>query len=294
MKILSGFGFDQTGPYFVIDEVIAHNTNRYRSYIIDHNFSIKPQADKFCIGRYDLRNFDSFPCPNRALLTGKKENVCYDCFKFNSFNPSFYNLPVNQISEKQRAYNSSPHHVYLAFFAGNMVKVGISHHERSLTRWLEQGARVAGILYKCDNAYQARAYEESISKNLRLSETIRNDQKRAQLKKRIHHEQAIAILKSLTEDINKFSDPPVTTPLYSSLDENYLHKNAVSTSVIDVTDERPLQVSGTGSGLIGDILIFENAGQQFMVSLKKFMGHQILFDEVIIRQSFAPTQTSLF
>jgi len=294
IKILSGYGYNADGPYFVIDEINGKLATRIHQTIIGHDFTIRPLSFRYCIGSYDLKTFHSVPCPHISSMTNKKGIVCFECSKSNSFNPSFYNVPVSSLSLKQQEYNLRPHHVYLALFGEHQVKVGISQKKRHLTRWLEQGARVATVIFECDNAYLAREIEEKISKELRLAETIRSDQKRQYLKNRTDLEKAAAILEGWITRISALFEQQITSQLPTKLDQYYLQDNIIQTNIIDISNELPESISGKGIGLIGDTLIFENEHQQFMFSLKKIIGQQILFENFVVNQHFAPTQISLF
>jgi len=294
IKVLSGYGFSAEGPYFIIDEIDGKLVNRIHQHIIGHDFTIRPLSFKFCIGSYDLKTFHSVPCPHISSMTNKKGIVCFECSKSNSFNPSFYNVPVSSLSLKQQEYNLRPHNVYLALFDEHHIKVGISQKNRILTRWLEQGARVATVIFECDNAYLAREIEEKISKELRLAETLRNDQKRQYLKHHTDFEKASAILDELIPKIGALFEQQITRQAPTRLDEYYLQNNIIHTNIIDISNELPESISGRGIGLIGDTLIVENEDQQFMFSLKKIIGQQILFEDFVVNQHFAPTQISLF
>jgi Protein of unknown function (DUF2797) len=293
LQILSGYGFEEQQPYFVVDVLEKNKTVRKKIKIIGNNFTIQSLLPRYCVGRYDLLTFDSFPCPNAQLLSAK-ENICYDCFKFNSFNPSFYNMPFGQLSIKQRAYNLGMHHVYLAYFSKSHIKVGISHQLRNHTRWLEQGARIATVIYKCENAYDAREIEEKISGALKLSESFRGDQKRQLLKDTIVEADAAVSFDDLKNKIEIAIHQKPLTSEYVNLDHHYLNGNKIQQTIIDVSNELPLIVSGTGVGLIGDTLLFENSQQQFMVSLKKIISHEIQMNDQIVKQKFTPLQISLF
>lgn len=294
IKVLSGYGFNADGPYFIIDEIDGKLATRIHRNIIGRDFTIRPLPSRFCIGSYDLKTFHAIPCPHISSMTHKKGNVCFDCSKSNSFNPSFYNVPVSSLSLKQQEYNLRPHHVYLALFDEHHIKVGISQKNRILTRWLEQGARVATVIFECDNAYLAREIEEKISKELRLAETLRNDQKRQYLKHHTDFEKASAILDELIPKISALFEQQITHQAPTRLDEYYLQNNSIRTNIIDISNELPESISGRGIGLIGDTLIVENEHQQFMFSLKKIIGQQISLENLVVKQHFAPTQISLF
>ena len=294
IKVLSGYGFNADGPYFIIDEIDGKLATRIHRNIIGRDFTIRPLPSRFCIGSYDLKTFHAIPCPHISSMTHKKGNVCFDCSKSNSFNPSFYNVPVSSLSLKQQEYNLRPHHVYLALFDEHHIKVGISQKNRILTRWLEQGARVATVIFECDNAYLAREIEEKISKELRLAETLRNDQKRQYLKHHTDFEKASAILDELIPKISAIFEQQITHQAPTRLDEYYLQNNIIHTNIIDISNVLPESISGRGIGLIGDTLIVENEHQQFMFSLKKIIGQQISLENLVVKQHFAPTQISLF
>jgi len=294
IQVLSGYGFNADGPYLVIDEIDVKLATRVHRNIIGRDFTIRPLSSRFCIGSYDLKTFHAIPCPHISSMTHKKGNVCFDCSKSNSFNPSFYNVPVSSLSLKQQEYNLRPHHVYLALFDEHHIKVGISQKNRILTRWLEQGARVATVIFECDNAYLAREIEEKISKELRLAETLRNDQKRQYLKHHTDFEKASAILNGLIPKISALFEQQITRQAPTRLDEYYLQNNSIHTNIIDISNELPESISGRGIGLIGDTLIVENEHQQFMFSLKKIIGQQISLENLVVKQHFAPTQISLF
>ena len=294
IKVLSGYGFNADGPYLLIDEIDGKLATRVHRNIIGCDFTIRPLPSRFCIGSYDLRTFHAIPCPHISSMTHKKGNVCFDCSKSNSFNPSFYNVPVSSLSLKQQEYNLRPHHVYLALFDEHHIKVGISQKNRILTRWLEQGARVATVIFECDNAYLAREIEEKISKELRLAETLRNDQKRQYLKHHTDFEKASAILDELIPKISALFEQQITHQAPTRLDEYYLQNNSIRTNIIDISNELPESISGRGIGLIGDTLIVENEHQQFMFSLKKIIGQQISLENLVVKQHFAPSQISLF
>jgi len=294
IKVLSGYGFNADGPYFIIDEIDGKLATRIHRNIIGRDFTIRPLPSRFCIGSYDLKTFHAIPCPHISSMTHKKGNVCFDCSKSNSFNPSFYNVPVSSLSLKQQEYNLRPHHVYLALFDEHHIKVGISQKNRILTRWLEQGARVATVIFECDNAYLAREIEEKISKELRLAETLRNDQKRQYLKHHTDFEKTSAILDELIPKISTLFEQQITHQAPTRLDEYYLQNNSIRTNIIDISNELPESISGRGIGLIGDTLIVENADQQFMFSLKKIIGQQISLENLVVKQHFTPTQISLF
>jgi hypothetical protein len=293
--IFSGYEIQKENSFFVFDSYETANVDRDKISIFETPFTITRFKQRFCIGRYDLKTFESFACPHRKNLSDDvKGNICMDCFKFNSFNPSFYNMRASDLSSKQREYNLSPHNVYLVAFSEAHIKVGISHHERTLTRWLEQGARVATIIYKCENAYDAREIEERITKELKLLESYRGDSKRQLLSEPLKNDKILIRLDDTRKKIENYLNSKTVQSENFDLNEYYLRNETLSKNIIDVSNESPLIISGLGIGLIGDTLIFKNGNQQFMVSLKKIQSHQISFISTMTKQNFKPVQISLF
>lgn len=124
---------------------------------------------KYCAGWVDFENRCSQICPDYATVDEKYEN-CLKCRDKTGFNPAFYN--ANSVSAQQEKINQNPHFVYLAYFAPNVIKVGISQEERGIRRLLEQGARLAIKLETFSSALIARQYEAKISKLDGIVETL--------------------------------------------------------------------------------------------------------------------------
>ena len=131
---------------------------------LDFDFSIK-----YCTGWVDFENRYSQICPDYATVDEKYEN-CLKCRDKTGFNPAFYN--ASSVSVQQEKINQNPHFVYLAYFAPNVIKVGISQEERGIRRLLEQGARLAIKLETFSSALIARQYEAKISKLDGIVETL--------------------------------------------------------------------------------------------------------------------------
>jgi hypothetical protein len=62
------------------------------------------------------------------------------------------------------------------------------------------------------------------------------------------------------------------------LNPAYLGSRKLQDRITDVSDTKPLMVSGTGIGMVGDTLIVEYQDHQFMLSLSALMGSSLLFE----------------
>jgi hypothetical protein len=185
--------------------------------------------------------------------------------------------------------------VYLAYFTDGLIKVGISSEKRKAVRWVEQGARVVAHILTCPNAYEARHNEEMISKALKLPEVVLGKKKRSILTYALDESGAKSALVDLIKRIQEKLSVTCHHDRIDSLDSSYNPNSIVlNNTIIDLSDEVEKKISGAFIGLYGDILVVENGSNQFMLSLKKIIGHRVEFTDRIEKVSFEPQQISLF
>lgn len=292
---LSGYGFDQSGSFLRLDHHENGSINRELFYLIGKSFTLKKQFGRYCTGQFDLKTLENDACPNAAELLSPKATVCFDCFDFIGFNPAFYHLEQHQISAQQRAYNQTEHIVYLAYFAPGLIKVGISSNDRKEHRWKEQGARFIAHVYTVPNAYEARHIEEKISTKLKLPEVVLGKKKRDLLNTKLDFSAAKADFSSLMDQIDAVLPNPANRERVYDMDEYYNPSKAkLGFTIIDVSEHSDGKISGKCIGLYGDIVLFENGGQQFMFSLKKMISYKVAFSDRVEGMDFEPQQISLF
>ena len=165
--LLSYASFNTDNKPFVecqVDGKIERHELFEQNLSLEFDFSVK-----YCTGWVDFENRCSQICPDHATVDEKYEN-CLKCRDKTGFNPAFYN--ASSVSVQQEKINQNPHFVYLAYFAPNVIKVGISQEERGIRRLLEQGARLAIKLETFSSALIARQYEAKISKLDGIAETL--------------------------------------------------------------------------------------------------------------------------
>jgi len=292
---LSGYGFDQKGAFLRLDHHEGERFRRELFYPLEKTFTIKKLPSRYCTGQFDLKTLENDVCPNAAKLLSPKANVCFDCFDFIGFNPAFYHLQQHQISPQQRHYNQTEHIVYLAYFEAGLIKVGISSNARKEHRWKEQGARFIAHIYTVPNAYEARHIEEKISTTLKLPEVVLGKKKRSLLNVRNVYDAVKQEFYLLMDRIDSVIPNPCDRDKVMDMEQFY-NPNGIrlSSTIIDVSEHVDGKISGRCLALYGDILLFENGGQQFMCSLKKIISHEVLFTIGEEKVDFEPQQTSLF
>lgn len=269
--IFSGYAFDNEGPYLILDQLtqaarsIKHVRGAVMTLTIDHK-------EQHCIGRYDILSGIAAPCPRRSIAA-EKRLVCVECNKAIAFNPAYYNRP-EAMSEKQRMYNEQPHVVYLALFTHGVVKVGTANVRRVRTRWLEQGARLAVIVCECSNAYSAREMEVGVSELLGVGEAVRGATKRKYINMSLDSQKAHVELEHCASVIaSKYG----LDHSYDIEDLNceYLGHFDIRSAVMDLTGSARTVVSGRGIGMIGEVLLLEQAQRKYMFSLKSILGRVV-------------------
>ena len=244
---------------------------------------------KYCAGWVDFENRCSQICPDQAAVDEKYEN-CLKCRDKTGFNPAFYN--ANSVSAQQEKINQNPHFVYLAYFAPNVIKVGISQEERGIRRLLEQGARLAIKLETFSSALIARQYEAKISKLDGIAETLPVHKKMELIKQPF--DRAIGereLRQKLLEIEQKIG---VSFPKSELIPcEDYFHTASVDLSHVVLMKDYS-QLVGHVRSVIGSIVITDYDGQLLAYNVKKFIGYRAQKVDGVIDIEIPSTQLALF
>jgi len=294
-RILSGYSYDEEGPFFNIDTSGPGSIKRIRFHFRDKVFSIVCLNGRYCTGYYDLESFDSFGCPDAKRLRDEvKSNNCRSCNERSGFNPAFYNSR-EQLSPQQAKYNERPHIVYLANFGRGAMKVGIASEDRSMVRLLEQGARAAGKIARCKDAYRAREIEHAIHSKLGISEAMTARKKRELLSKEFNAGDAAREVRDVSARVRDLIGEDVERdPVIEDFTAGYFADNRMGLPLTDVTETSPMAISGKCVGMVGDVLFMENDGEFYMMSVKGMVSHPIMIEEGVVTPMPKRPQLSLF
>lgn len=295
--VLVGSGFDESGPYLALNDVEDGQQRRY--YVQGKTFSLKRLPQRLCIGRFDLGTGAKSPCPLHVeLLPDAKDAMCPACQEATGFNPSFYHSDF--VSPQQRAYNLTPHVVYLAYFAPGYVKAGITSAARGVRRLLEQGARAGCIVGRFDDAYQARELEAAlvaqegivetmrVAKKLELLANVRYDADEALVTLERERARLAGIEAVRTAGIDAAEQPRDFSPYY-------FDGPSPSCDVMQIPEGFADVCGGRCVGMVGCILVFDQQGTSYLASIKDAESHciDLLEGEVACTYDFAPQQMSL-
>lgn len=295
--VLADYGFDEDGPYLSLNDLESKTQRRYS--VRDKTFSLRRLAQRHCVGRFDLDTGARTVCPlDVVLLPDAKDDMCPACQEATGFNPSFYYADF--VSPQQRAYNLTPHFVYLAYFAPHFVKAGITAEVRGMNRLLEQGARSARVVGHFEDAYQARELEAVLCAQSGILETMRASKKADLLaSERYDAREAAAVLDNVVARLGGMQavieagfDPSEAEQDLSSF---YFGSTSPSFEDMQPADSDPNLCGGHCVGMVGCVLVFKQQGTHFLASLKNWESHEIDLteDEVLCTYDFAPQQMSL-
>lgn len=267
--LLNQVGFlDPQTPY--LRNIVNQNEELFK-LVFGQSLTIEfDLSQHFCIGWRDIKTGQRFGCPQQNKTDPKYEQ-CKDCMNKTGFNPAFYYS--TELSTAQADYNAQAHIVYLAHFADNLIKVGITNAQRRWSRLLEQGARQAIILDTFPSANVARSYEADISK-LGFTENLLLSRKLELIKQPYDIELAQQQLKQAQTKIETQLNTKFEQAEQLNLDPYYFQadfKTQELGRLINVTDQA--KISGQVQGMLGSILLCSNQDRLLALPLKKFTGY---------------------
>lgn len=289
--VFSGLGYNADGPYLQMNDIEAKK--QMRLPVLGRTFTLKKLPQRYCIGPFDLKTYESSACDLSAELPDEstyKDDMCPACREKTGFNPAFYN--AESISPQQRAYNLTPHFVYMAYFSPAHLKVGISSETRGIERLLEQGARVAGILKRYPNADEARALEAHLCSQDGILETMRLGTKNKLLSESFDAQSA---MDCVYETARRFDIEPECGVL--DLTPYYFGKVDKVPDLIQVPDGSPEDMcAGRCVGMIGGTLALEQDGNVFVIPVKDWETHavEITVGEVLCEYEYELQQMGLW
>ena len=285
--LLSYASFNADNKPFVecqVDGKIERHELFGQDLSLEFDFSVK-----YCAGWVDFENHCSQICPDHATVDEKYEN-CLKCRDKTGFNPAFYN--ASSVSVQQEKINQNPHFVYLAYFAPNVIKVGISQEERGIRRLLEQGARLAVKLETFSSALIARQYEAKISKLDRIAETLPVHKKMELIKLPFDRAAGERELRQKLLEIEQKIG--VSFPKSELIPcEDYFQTAGVDLSRVVLMKDYS-QLVGRVRSAIGSIVITDYDGQPLAYNLKKLIGYRAQKVDGVIDIEIPSTQLALF
>ena len=231
-------------------------------------------SEKWCTGWLDFENRCSQVCPDSATVDGKYDQ-CLACRNRTGFNPAFYHAA--EVSEQQQKLNQTPHYLYLAYLAPNVVKVGISQEARGVKRLLEQGARAAVRLETFPTALVARQYEAKIAGLNGFVEHVTQSKKLNFLQQAFDAQQARAELERAVASVERQLGVRFEAAECIDTERHFYHQPTDVTRAKDVTDQEC--IVGEVRAMIGPLLITRWQDELLVYNLKRYIGYRAQHDE---------------
>jgi len=175
MQVLGlGYGWWDEGPFLRVRNLHDHVV---RELPLDSELSLAVLPDRRCTGYYDGER--SHPCPDgERLRTG---TTCASCQQRDAFRPCMTcdGTRCPRLSASMRRYCRQDHHLYLACFGDETIKVGTASHPRRRRRVVEQGPLAAVRVARAEGP-TIKQMERALSQGA-FTETMRRSRKTALL-----------------------------------------------------------------------------------------------------------------
>ena len=286
--LLSNVGFDRDEKPFI---TLQRETTFHNLSPLEKELTITfDTSTRFCTGWRDITTGERFPCPTNTPLDAKYEQ-CPACQRRTGFNPAFYH--ASSVSAQQEEWNQQPHILYLAYFASNLIKVGITLAARGNSRLLEQGARSALILDTFPTAHIARQYEAKIAALPGFVETVLVSKKIEALHAPFDTRKADDILQASRQTIEK--SLVTTFPQNSVLHlDSFFFPEGVPLLNEAFDCQSMAKIAGSVQGMLGSLLFCEQQDTSLFLPLKKFVGYRLILSDTLEEIELPDRQVSLF
>ncbi len=194
-------------------------------------------------------------------------------------------------SDKAKKFCDEVHHVYLAYFANDKLKVGTAASYRRYERLLEQGAIYSIFLAKVPNGRLARKIESEISKlgvttrvnSLYKMNNFVIDRSQEEIERMLMNEYQTILQKVSEENKGFFIKPEYNN--FTNISDR-VRKNLVEESrqlnLFGGMDEpehreydkisKPEKIDGTIKAVVGNLMLLEKNNKYSVVNMKNLEG----------------------
>lgn len=168
--------------------------------LLSGEFCFRILNERRCIGWIDFGRSEIMSCPDMAVI---KRYQCDACRQREGFMPCVmcngFNCPP--LKPAVEAYCRQTHHLYLASFGDNNIKVGTTSASRKYIRLLDQGPLAAAYVATAPGP-TIKQMEYNVSR-LGYTEAMRRTQKRALLSSGMSENEARQLVLTALEDITR-------------------------------------------------------------------------------------------
>ena len=254
--------------------------------------------EKYCKGYYDLIKKEIVPCQSFTNLTDSGYSQCKECQEKSGFDLCLgcNGSTCQTNSGKARNFCHEGHHVYLAYFANDKLKVGTAASYRRYERILEQGALYSIFLAQTPNGRMARQIESQISKlgiasRVNFSYKMNNfiiDREQEEIDRMLMQKYE-SILRSIDERCKKYFIKPeynnftnISNKVRQNLLEESRQLNLFGGMDAPVHKEyerisKPEDISGEIQATVGSLILLKSGVRYSVVNMKSLEGWLVDF-----------------
>lgn len=244
--------------------------------VLSGTISFRIRPGRYCTGHHDGTGWRACPDGSRA----SRGSMCGPCFGRDAFRPCMTcdGLRCPRLSRAILEYCQSDHHMYLACFGDDTVKVGTAVHRRRDQRIIEQGPLAAARVARAPGPRIKQM--ESMLVASGFTETMRRSRKTVLMRGSMSEEAARALVQScvgsleaiLADDYHEHLHAPV----FVDLPPMAVASRSLAINELRVEDDRV--VEGAVVGAVGHLLFVEDTDGRFALDLGELRGRWIEWD----------------
>ncbi len=259
------------------------NKNEDEYISVPGSIKIKKTGLRMCVGTINPKTQEYIGCNNTVAGVDTQCNRCKYAYEFYKCVSCHGQRPCKNNNKYSLDYCDSPHYVYLAYFAGDKIKVGTASEMRWKERLLEQGALIAFLVAKVQSGQMARSIEKQIM-NCGVAGMVINSYKMKNFFVPLDEETAkhklLDCLNGFVDNILEYKQYFLKEPQYVCF-RTLLEKVCVSEGTqVEITNNVD-SLCGNIKLIVGKILILEQDGKLKMINTKKLESNIYdVFEEV--------------
>lgn len=217
--------------------------------------------DRRCAGRIDFEQLRRLPCEERTVLeSGTQCAVCRaregfaECIRCDG-------LSCPPLAPAVHRYCTGTHHLYLATFGGEEVKVGTASKQRRRARLVEQGALVAAYVATAPGP-EIKQLERAVA-DLGYPTAMRRREKLALLGSQVNEAEAEARVLAALDEISRALPDSMHEALHppEPMRQPALARRARTYSYLQSLPLRPgSTVAGEVLGAVGSLVVLDDGG----------------------------------
>ncbi|MCA9691768.1 MAG: DUF2797 domain-containing protein [Nannocystaceae bacterium] len=274
-----GYGWRQDGIYLEVREQLGVGPAQQRP--LTGALRLRKRARRVCAGFYDFETDTREPCPDHAVPERKTQ--CEACIEREGFAPWLRcdGRMLPPLKPAVRAYIETPHHLYLACFGDETVKVGMASEQRKHERLWDQGPLAAMYVAAADSGVLIRQLEVEVSR-LGYTEFMRRSRKADLLTSEMREDEARRRLIHALDRIRRLLPDEYVSLLRADpelLPQPALAQQARRYRELDhLTPADDQILEGQLVGASGSILVLDDGGIRSAIDLYDLIGHEVEFN----------------